>query len=217
MRGFILLACLTVGCLAGQPGQPQRCSSPPLMTGRFTVTTQSLKFITHVKYTYDALGESIRLREFKLYQNESFHTDVLLLFKQGIMYKIYHWNLTCCKKALSAAFHPLKIPADAILLARLVLGSSSAPGEGVLVNTWMEYLELKRRGKVLYMSTVTEFGCIPVSHFFHTNKTGWVVVSFFNNVVGITDPMDLIPPAFCEAAQLDEDNEEEPVDFYSLF
>lgn len=33
-------------------------------------------------------------------------------------------------------FHPLAIPQNASLLAQVVLGSSSGPGQGVLVNTW---------------------------------------------------------------------------------
>lgn len=40
--------------------------------------------------------------------------------------------------------------------------------------------------------------------------------SFFNNVIGLTDPEELIPPSFCENAMLDEE-EEEPATFYSLF
>lgn len=108
------------------------------------------------------------------------------------------------------------------------------------------------------MSTVTEFGCIPVSTVYHTDQFGWVVTrlvhikfstvkkkkkitllsrkdnqiylqpshryvtvflfsSFFNNVIGISDPSQLNPPDFCTNSEMKADSEEEPVDFLSLF
>lgn len=60
------------------------------------------------------------------------------------MYKINYRNLTCVKKPLSVDFHPLKIPQNASLLGQAVLGSSSGPGQGVLVNTWVGQMQLKQ-------------------------------------------------------------------------
>lgn len=62
---------------------------------------------------------------------------------QGVMYKINYKNRTCSKKPLSVDFHPLEIPQSASLLGQVVLGSSSGPGQGVLVNTWAGELKLK--------------------------------------------------------------------------
>ncbi|XP_074518425.1 uncharacterized protein LOC141784487 [Halichoeres trimaculatus] len=213
MRLFVLLVCLTAGCLAGRP---QQCTSPPLMSGALSVSTASEKLLAFAKYTYDALGQRIRLREFGFYNNKTFHLDMLLLYKQGVVYKINPKNRTCCKKTLCTEFHPLEVPKNSTLLGQAVLGSSSGPGQGLLVNTWAGEMQLKR-GKAKYMSTVTEFGCIPVSSLFHTERTGWMITSFYNNVIGITDPQLLIPPSFCQDAQLEEEEEEEPVNFYNLF
>lgn len=41
-------------------------------------------------------------------------------------------------------FHPLAIPQNASLLAQVVLGSSSGPGQGVLVNTWAGELQTRK-------------------------------------------------------------------------
>ncbi|KAG8006289.1 Ependymin [Nibea albiflora] len=189
-------------------------ASPPLLTGSFSVSTQNEKLMGFAKYSYDALRKRIHLREVGSYNNKTFHIDLLLLYKEGVMYKINYKNRTCCKKPLSVDFHPLEIPQSASLLGQVVLGSSSGPGQGVLVNTWAGELKLKE-GTAKYMSTVTEFGCIPVSTLYHSEKSGWVVVSFFNGVIGLVDPQHLIPPGFCKDAQLESG--EESITFFNLF
>uniref|UniRef100_A0A3B5L566 Uncharacterized protein n=1 Tax=Xiphophorus couchianus TaxID=32473 RepID=A0A3B5L566_9TELE len=221
MRALLLLllvvVCLSVGCLAQRP---LPCTSPPLLTGSLSVNEKLGAF---AKYTYDALGQRIRLREFGSYDNKTFHLDVLLLYRDGVMYKINYRNQTCCKKRLSRVFHPLAIPQDASLLGQVVLGSSSGPGQGVLVNTWTGQLQMRNKtGKAggkqdHYMSTVTEFGCIPVTTLFHSCRDGWRITSFFDNVIGLSDPQQLIPPRFCDDAKLEEEEGEEPATFYSLF
>lgn len=172
--------------------------------------------MAYARYSYDALGKRIRLSECGTYKNKTFHFDVLLLYEQAVMYKINYRNQTCCKKPLSVEFHPLAIPKNASLMGQTVTGSSSGPGQGLLVNNWWGELQTKR-GPAKYISTVTEFGCIPVSTLFHTNKNGWVVTGFFNNVVGLTDPQRLIPPHFCDGAQLEKEDGEDPATFFSLF
>ncbi|XP_040038180.1 ependymin-like 1 [Gasterosteus aculeatus] len=213
MRALVLFVCLSVGCLAQRP---QPCESPPLLTGSLSVATQSEKLMAYAKYSYDALGKRIRLSEFGSYENKTFHLDVLLLFRQGVMYKINWKNQTCCKKPLNADFHPLEIPRNASLLGQVVLGGSSGPGQGVLVNSWGGELKMKK-GPAKYMSTVTEFGCIPVSTLFHTSGSGWKVTNFFNNVIGLVDPQRLIPPHFCKGAELENSSDEDPMTFFSLF
>ncbi|MED6245103.1 hypothetical protein CHARACLAT_016558 [Characodon lateralis] len=209
----LLLVCLSAGCLAQRP---QPCTSPPLMTGSLSVSTQNEKLGAFAKYTYDALGQRIRLREFGSYDNKTFHLDVLLLYRKGVMYKISYRNHTCYKKRLNRDFHPLAIPKDASLVGQVVLGSSSGPGQGVLVNTWTGQLQMRNK-TAKYMSTVTEFGCVPVTTLFHTTRAGWMVTSFFNNVIGLSDPQQLIPPSFCKDAKLEKEEGEDPATFYSLF
>ncbi|MED6284173.1 hypothetical protein CHARACLAT_016559 [Characodon lateralis] len=204
MRALVLLVCLSVGCLAQRP---QPCSSPPLMSGGLSVSTQSENLVAFAKYTYDGLGRRIRLSDFGSYDNKTFHLDVLLLYNQGVMYKINNRDQTCLKRRLNTDFIPLAIPKDASLVGQVVLGSSSVPGDGILVNTWTGALQAKK-GIAKYVSTVTEFGCIPVSTLFSTDRKGWVVVSFFNNIIGLADPQDLTPPPFCSTAHLEEEDQE---------
>ncbi|KAF7658451.1 hypothetical protein LDENG_00012650 [Lucifuga dentata] len=212
MRILVILACfLASGCLAQKP---RPCRSPPLLTGAVSVSTQNEKLLVYAKYLYDGLGERIRLFEFGTYENKSFTADVLLLFREEVMYEIDDKSKTCVKKPLKADFQPMEIPQNASLLGQVILGSSSGPGQGLLVNTWMGDLP-NDAGK--YIVTVTEFGCIPVSEIVHTEQFGWMLTSYFNNVIGISDPDKLNPPDFCLEEDVNFDNKEKPVDFFSLF
>lgn len=53
------------------------------------------------------------------------------------MYQINRKDKTCKKLPLKTDFQPMSVPKDASLLGQAILGSSSAPGQGLLVNTWM--------------------------------------------------------------------------------
>ncbi|KAK5876118.1 hypothetical protein CesoFtcFv8_027118 [Champsocephalus esox] len=207
---LLILSCLLAGCLAQEP---RPCSSPPLLTGALTMSTQKESLWVYAKYLYDAMGQRIRLMELGTYENKTFSYDVLLLYREATMYEIHRHNRTCNKMPLKGDFQPMGIPKDASLLGQVVLGSSSEPGEGLLVNTWTGDLP-EKAGK--FMSTVTEFGCIPVSTLFHTDRFGWMVFSYFDNVIGILDPQDLNPPPYCQHAEM-KAGDKEPVDFFSLF
>ncbi|XP_071334145.1 ependymin-like 1 isoform X1 [Trachinotus anak] len=240
MKLFAVFACLLVGCLAGKP---HPCSSPPLMSGALTVSSQNEKVWAYAQYLYDALGQRLRLKEIGTYENKTFTYDVLLLYREATMYEIVKHNRTCKKKPLKGDFYPLGIPKTASLLGQAVVGSSSGPGEGLLVNTWTGDQPDKGGERACnvkvyslsigqchfintvvfisvppgkFMITYTEFGCIPVSAAFHTEQFGWMVLSYFNNVVGISDPGELNPPDFCPDTEM-ENSKEEPADFLSLF
>nr|XP_019955756.1 PREDICTED: ependymin-like [Paralichthys olivaceus] len=210
MKILAVFACVLAGCLAKRP---HPCSSPPFLSGALTVSTQNEQLWSYIQYEYDALGQRIRLKELGTYLNKSFTYDALLLYREAIMYEINGNNRTCKKRPLKADFQPMGIPKTATLLDQAVLGSSSGPGQGLLINTWIGDLP-EKQGK--FMSTVTEFGCIPVSTAYHTDNFGWMVTSFFNNIIGISDPDQLNPPDFCPDAEM-KDVTEEPVNFFSLF
>ncbi|XP_077598103.1 ependymin-like 1 isoform X1 [Stigmatopora nigra] len=225
MRVIIVLLTFLAACGAKNP---EPCTSPALLSGQLTLSTQNEQLWAFARYMYDALGQRIRLQEMGFYQNKSFTYDALLLYREGVMYEINQQDVTCKKRALRADFHPMAVPRNASLMGQAVLGSSSGPGQGVLVDTWTG--QLPDNGKeacegnlqsslicqfypaARYLITVTEFGCIPISTSYKTKPFGWIVTSFFNNVIGISDPNQLNPPAFCQDAL-----HEEPVDFFSLF
>ncbi|XP_029382364.1 ependymin-like 1 [Echeneis naucrates] len=202
MKLLIVLTCFLVGCLAHKP---LPCTSPPLLTGSFSVSSQNEKLWAYSPYIYDALGQRLRIKEIGTYNNKSFSYDALLLFRENAIYQIFKNNRTCKKSPFKADFQPLGVPNSASLLGQFVLGSSSGPGEGLLVNSWTG--KLPDIG-VEYLYTFTEFGCIPVSTVYHTVDYGWMLTSFFNNVIGITDPSQLNPPDFCLNAKMEESTAE---------
>uniref|UniRef100_A0A3Q3WFU0 Ependymin-like 1 n=1 Tax=Mola mola TaxID=94237 RepID=A0A3Q3WFU0_MOLML len=211
MMFLVLFTCMLAGCLAQQP---HPCGEYSSSDGSFDCSTQSEKLLAFAMYTYDALGKRIRVRESGFYSNKTFNLDALLLYRERVMYSIDYKTRTCLKKPLDTDFQPMEIPQNATLLSQAVLGSSSGPGQGLLVNTWVGEMQQKER-TAQYLNTVTEFGCVPVTSLFRSGDSGWVVTSFFNNIIGVLDPEQLLPPSFCKDAQLDE--REEPVNFFSLF
>ncbi|XP_056156453.1 ependymin-like 1 [Lampris incognitus] len=172
MRTFVVSMCLlALGCLAQRP---RPCRSPPLLTGALTVSTQNERLWAYAKYMYDALGQRIRLKEIGNFDNKTFTYDALLLYREGVMYQIDENKRRCSKQAIMGDFHPMAIPKNASLVGQVVLGSSSAPGQGLLVNSWSGSLP----NKGSYITTVTEFGCIPVTTYYHSSDFGWVVTRY---------------------------------------
>ncbi len=74
-------------------------------------------------------------------------THSLLSSQQGVNYEIHYHNQTCIKTALKEPFRHIGVPHDAHFLNRMVLGSSSLPGQGLLVNNWNGTVE-KTQGNV---------------------------------------------------------------------
>ncbi|KAI5088000.1 hypothetical protein C0J45_22489 [Silurus meridionalis] len=128
-----LLVFLAEGCLAQRP---HPCRSPPLLEGHLSVTTQNGGYFAYGKYAYDAILQRIRFGELVHHENQTLVKNVLLLYREHVMYLIDYKNKTCEKRQLTSQFHPMKIPRNATLLGQVVLGSLSAPGEGLLVNSW---------------------------------------------------------------------------------
>ncbi|XP_041634845.1 ependymin-2-like isoform X1 [Cheilinus undulatus] len=212
MRVFVALACLLANCLAQKP---QPCDWPPKMTGEATMDFTNDDTGVDIRFVYDAVGQRMRFFQNATRDNETINTDSLLLFKEEVAYNINDQNRTCTKFPLKVDFIPLGVPKNASLLGQVILGSSSGPGEGLMVNTWS--VNLPDGGDII--STVTAVGCIPVSLVqkvkIDEQVMGWMVQSFFNNVIGIPDPSLLSPPSFCKDAKVMSNKE--PVDFFSLF
>ncbi|KAM9424246.1 ependymin-like [Pholidichthys leucotaenia] len=214
MRALILLACCLMGCFAHMP---RPCKSPPLLSGSLSVIAPK-KEMVFAKYMYDEIQQRIRIKEITYHNKTTSFTDLLFLYRRGkaVVFKINNKNQTCCKKHLSREFHPLRVPRNSSFLGQVVYGSSSNPGEGVLVNNFYGDLQM-RKERVDYLCTVTEFGCVPLTSIFHSPTSGWVTTSFFNTVYGIVDPQEFYPPPFCFTAEFEEKDDEEPETFYSVF
>ncbi|KAM9449793.1 ependymin-like isoform 4-T4 [Clarias gariepinus] len=192
-----LLVFVAGGCLAQKP---RPCRSGPLLEGNFGVVAQNGNYLGFGKYSYDAQLQRIRLGELLRAENYTVVMDALLLYQEKLMYLMDYKQQMCKKKALTSEFHPMEIPPNSTFLAQVVLGSLSAPDEGVLVNSWVGGIP-EVEGQ--YVMTFTEFGCLPVSVLYILPKTDLIVNSYFNTSRGIEDPSVFIPPPFCQNATLE--------------
>ncbi|XP_062372856.1 ependymin-like [Sardina pilchardus] len=192
------------------PQKPLPCRSPPLYTGGMTVGTQNDQLWAVGMYAYDGINQRIHVGEIGTYNNKSFTYNALMLFNEEVLYEINDKDKTCVKKALKSDFHPMEVPKGAAFVSQVVLGTSSGPGQGLLVNSWWGDMPDKSGN---YMLSFTEFGCLPVSSLVKTKNMGWMSVSYYNNMLGV-DPNVFIPPPFCKDAKLEVG---EKVDFFSIF
>nr|WAJ59518.1 epdl2 protein [Stomatorhinus ivindoensis] len=213
MQALSLLA-VCLGLVAVATETPHPCKSPPLMVGRVTVVYPEGKFTAYERFSYDALGRQIRVRVLTVDHNQTSFADVLLLYKEGVSYEISYQNQTCKKAPLKTPFPPIEIPPDAQLQGQVVLGSSSAPGMGVLVNAWKGAVPAQ---KAKYLLTFTEFGCLPISSLNHVEDVGLIFTTFYDLVIGIEDPDEFIPPHFCNKAELKQTESEKVKDFLRFF
>nr|WAJ59534.1 epdl2.2 protein [Paramormyrops sp. MAG] len=209
MRALSLLAvCLGLAAVATE--KPHPCKPPPRMVGKFDVEYPEGKIIAE-RFSYDALGQQIRVRALIVDHNQTSFVDLLLLYKEGVSYEISYPNQTCKKAPLKTPFRPIEIPPDAKLLGKVVLGTNSDPGMGgVLVNSWAGAVPVL---KAKYKLTFTEFGCLPISSQIHVENVGLILTSFYNLVIGIEDPNEFIPPPSCDKAELQQTENEEVKDF----
>ncbi|XP_063042572.1 ependymin-1-like isoform X2 [Engraulis encrasicolus] len=203
------LLCLTTAGL----GNAQKPRTPPLYTGSLTVATQNESLWAVGKFAYDAINQRVHLGETGIYNNKSFTYDGLMLFQEGILYEIYYHNKTCVKKPLKADFHPMEVPKGAEFISQVVIGTSSALGEGLLVNSWWGDMPDKQG---IYFLSFTEYGCFPVSAFVKSKTTDTFSVSYYDNVVGV-EPDVFVPPPFCKDAKLEVNKDGKEANFFSFF
>ncbi|XP_026878491.2 ependymin [Electrophorus electricus] len=212
MRTLLLLALGLSTLLSGLAQKPHRCKSPPYLEGKLTAIFPEGKTMVFEQFYYDAFEQRIRVIAAGQESNHSLHVDILMLFRERVYYEINYQNQSCVKMPLSAAFIPIEIPYDAQHNAQFVLGTLSAPGQGLLVNDWVGFIP---EYQAKYSMSVTEFGCIPITFLYHIEKMGHVLSSFYDIVVGIENPEVFVPPAFCGSAKLVEQTDGKAADFFT--
>ncbi|XP_067290868.1 ependymin-like [Pseudorasbora parva] len=182
-------------------GQPRPCEAPAQYVGSLSMTAADGIISSAASYSYDARAQQIRFRNHMTVFNETVQMDLLMHFKQGVLYELDSSRLWCEKKVLDSPFHPTRVPADALFMGQVILGTTSVPGLGLLTNSWVgEIPEIQAQ----YMLTFTEFTCLPVSASVFTPQTGWITMSFYNHLLGVHNPQDFIPPFFCPAGPPNE-------------
>ncbi|KAB5548803.1 hypothetical protein PHYPO_G00059810 [Pangasianodon hypophthalmus] len=201
MQAALVLTIILSALLSALAQKPHHCKSPPYLQGKLAVNFPEGKTMVYEQFYYDAVEERIRVVATGKEGGHDVFVDRLLLFREKVYFDIIYHNKSCIKNSFEAAFVPIAIPLDAQHMAQVVLGSLSAPAQGLLVNSWVgSDAELKAN----YSLTFTEFGCIPVVTIYHIDGLGHFLSSFFDMVVGLEDPTVFIPPPFCSSENLVE-------------
>ncbi|XP_048122988.1 ependymin-like [Alosa alosa] len=152
------------------------------------------------RFTYDGLGKQLHIRNMGIVNNKPSAKDLLILYNEGVLNNIDYSKWTCKKRLMNSDFIPLGVPEGATQAGQVVAGSSSLSGMDVLVNSWKGAIH---QGNGYYQSTFTEFGCLPMTNLLYTPQTHWTSISYYNILLGIMNPMDFIPPFFCQKAKLE--------------
>ncbi|XP_029625875.1 ependymin [Salmo trutta] len=199
MQAYLLFSIslyLAVGSLAERP---HPCKSPPLVEGSMALTIIKEKTFGVEKFSYDAFEERVHLRLLLDQDNHTTYRDTLLLYKEGIAYQIFRHNQTCEKVHFKDPWKPMEIPRDAKFQSQVIIGSLSAPAEGLLVNNWSGTIAEPHDD---YLLTFTEFGCLPVhAWWYNIEHQTLMSLSFFDMVLGVEDPEVFNPPSFCDKAE----------------
>ncbi|KAI7796327.1 ependymin [Triplophysa rosa] len=208
---FVILVCLIL-ILGSCAQKPHPCRAPPLLEGKLTVLVPGEKIRVYEKFYYDAIGQNVCVVAYGKEDNKTIFADRLLLFREGVKYDIHYHNQTCVKTALKEPFVPIEVPHDAHFLHQLVIGSSSRPGEGLLVNNWEGIVP---QTKEHYFMSFTEFGCLPIYSIYFTEKMDVdIMTSFYDLVNGIEDPEVFIPPSFCDSVKPLEAKDDKVTNFF---
>ncbi|NP_001164689.1 ependymin-like protein precursor [Saccoglossus kowalevskii] len=190
MKLVLALLCV-VGVVYGQVPRP--CLAPPLWEGKIVEIDPSKKFETRARVAYDAYNERFHsIEEVNLNDKKEFYSS-LFLHKERKEYNLNLKTGKCTSKELTRPFHYIGIPENATFYGETIIGSLSAPGEGVTVQLWGGTTSEGSR----YAGTWTVRGCIPVHDSYFSEHTGFISTSFFDVVAGIHDPEVFIPPKEC--------------------
>ncbi|KAL6470139.1 hypothetical protein MHYP_G00212580 [Metynnis hypsauchen] len=212
MQSLLLLTVSLSVLLSVLAQKPQPCKAPPYLEGKLVAVFPEGKTLVFEQFYYDAVEQRIRVIASGKEGTHNVMVDVLMLFRERFYYEISYHNKSCTKMPFSTAFSPIEIPIDAQHKAQFVIGSLSAPAQGLLVNNWEGSIpEIKAN----YSMSFTEFGCIPVTTLYNIEKTGHILSSFYDIVTGIENPDVFIPPSFCTSAKLVERKPGEVADFFT--
>ncbi|XP_012722380.2 ependymin-2 [Fundulus heteroclitus] len=193
MNPLCALSCFSLLLAAATSQAPKPCIVPDLLTGGVSVMTANGSMMTSGTLAYDAFGRRMRARHYGSFGNHTFAVDELMLYQQETMYEINWGTMSCRKLPLDTYFMPMHVPADAKLLGQAFLGSSSSWGMGLLTNTW--YGQFPNNDT--YSTVFTEIGCLPLTFSYFSPKSGWTLISTYNWVIGLSNPLDFFPPPFC--------------------
>ena len=131
---FAILVLCFVALAAAQ--EPHPCTSPPQWEANIFDYNQQQKFMVRGRLSYDAVYRRERIIEEVSFGSQGDAFDVVALFDSQTEY-IYDFKArNCTRRRIERPWRDFGIPQDARSFGEGYIGSSAAPGLGLLVTIW---------------------------------------------------------------------------------
>jgi len=173
--------------------RPWHCTAPAEFEARVSELDHVKKFESRARLSYDGINRRVRMVDEVNIQDKKGFYDILYLHDEGVEYVYDFKTKKCEKRRISREWRPVHIPYNATNYGEAYIGSSSAAGDGVLVTNWAGQDSKGDR----YFMTWTYKDCIPITTGFISQKVGFLFTSYYDVVLGISDPNVFIPPKEC--------------------
>ncbi|CAF0783285.1 unnamed protein product [Adineta ricciae] len=192
---FAILVLCFVALTAAQ--QPKPCTTPPQWEANIFDYNQQQKFMVRGRLSYDAVYRRERIIEEVNFGSQGDAFDVVALFDSQTEY-IYDFKArNCTRRRIERPWRDFGIPQDARSFGESYIGSSAAPGLGLLVTLWGGNHTTPSNDTVRTFGTWTYQACLPVRFISHSQRFGRTETSFFDITAGISDPNVFIPRREC--------------------
>ncbi|CAF1387882.1 unnamed protein product [Adineta steineri] len=192
---FAVLAFCLVAFVAAQTPRP--CTTPPQWEANIFDHNQQQKFTVRGRLSYDAAYRRERMVEEVIIGSTDDAFDVIALFDSNTEYVYDFKNHNCSRRKIDRRWRDFGIRPDATSFGEAYIGSSAAPGLGLLVTLWGGNHTTPSNDTVRSFGTWTMRGCLPVRHISHSAQYGRTETSFFDITAGISDPNVFIPRREC--------------------
>jgi len=180
---------------------PPGCQAPALFTADlFAVDTERGGVQIQARYYYDYfLQRKARREVVNANSTQTFYQVIeLWQYDGGVYYEINQQTQACVKGKLNGPFVPHGVFPNSTFQGNYVIGSSSQPGSGLLIEAWATNFT-SPQGNIQWFATFSQFDCFPIrdQYIFPGNQPQFFIEEFFNGVNGITDPNAFVPPPQC--------------------
>jgi len=202
-----LILCL-VGIAVAQ--RPVPCTSPPQWEARLFDSNEQQRLGVQGRLTYDSTYHRERLLDEVEVGTEDDFYDVIALFDLKVEF-VYNFKArNCSRRPITREWRDFGIRGNDTSYGEAYIGSSVLPSTGVLVTIWGGNFTTPNNVTGQYISTWTYQGCVPVARTSFSAAFGVSHVSFYDVVLGISDPSVFIPRRECLS-------DEEWANRYTLF
>jgi len=191
-----VLVVFIVAALAFAAAEPERCREYREFEAHIHEIDPARGFGVRAHFVHDAARR--RVSVFEEFENQTsrdfFHR--LEFFNEGVAYRINLRTHECHHEAITWPWREHHVPHSARFVRSFYLGSQAFKDGGLQVNAWVdEGFDHRWEG------SFTDDGCVPVTENVVTNRTGFIHMTYYNFILGISNPDVFLIPHECRRAE----------------